>query len=178
MTIAAHGPHRARCGDLCVPPSSLSVNAPARHLGAMRLPPAWLVVLSGIVIAMHVGKMPPAIPVLQQALGVSLVQAGFLLSAVQLAGMALGVLAGMSADRLGLRRSLLTGQIILALASLAGMAVTSPSGLLALRALEGLGLWLARRVRFQRRLSVRWVREANRPLALTQQARAAINFEK
>lgn len=37
----------------------------------MRLPPAWLVVLSGVVIAMHVGKMPPAIPVLQQALGVT-----------------------------------------------------------------------------------------------------------
>jgi MFS transporter, CP family, cyanate transporter len=126
-----------------VPPSSLSVNAPARHLGAMRLPPAWIVVLSGIVLAMHVGKMPPAIPVLQQSLGVDLLQAGFLLSAVQLAGMALGVLIGMSADRLGLRRSLLTGQIILALASLAGMAVTSPASLLVLRALEGLGFLLA-----------------------------------
>ena len=107
------------------------------------MPPAWLVVLSGVVIAMHVGKMPPAIPVLQQALGVTLVQAGFLLSAVQLAGMCLGVLAGMSADRLGLRRSLLTGQAILATASLCGMVVTSPSGLLLLRALEGLGFLLA-----------------------------------
>jgi MFS family permease len=101
------------------------------------------VVLSGVVIAMHVGKMPPAIPVLQQALGVTLVQAGFLLSAVQLAGMCLGVLAGMSADRLGLRRSLLTGQAILATASLCGMVVSSPSGLLLLRALEGLGFLLA-----------------------------------
>ncbi len=109
----------------------------------MRLPPAWLVVLSGVVIAMHVGKMPPAIPVLQQALGVTLVQAGFLLSAVQLAGMCLGVLAGMSADRLGLRRSLLTGQAILATASLCGMVVSSPTGLLLLRALEGLGFLLA-----------------------------------
>ena len=107
------------------------------------MPPAWLVVLSGVVIAMHVGKMPPAIPVLQQALGVTLVQAGFLLSAVQLAGMCLGVLAGMSADRLGLRRSLLTGQAILATASLCGMVVSSPSGLLLLRALEGLGFLLA-----------------------------------
>lgn len=77
------------------------------------------------------------------ALGVTLVQAGFLLSAVQLAGMCLGVLAGMSADRLGLRRSLLTGQAILATASLCGMVVTSPSGLLLLRALEGLGFLLA-----------------------------------
>ena len=124
-------------------PPSLSVAAPQRRLGAVSVPPAWIIVLSGIVIAMHVGKMPPAIPVLQQALGVGLVQAGFLLSAVQLAGMGVGALAGMAADRLGLRRSLLTGQIILALASLAGMAVTSPTGLLVLRALEGLGFLLA-----------------------------------
>ncbi len=124
-------------------PPSLSVAVPQRRLGAVSVPPAWIIVLSGIVIAMHVGKMPPAIPVLQQALGVGLVQAGFLLSAVQLAGMGVGALAGMAADRLGLRRSLLTGQIILALASLAGMAVTSPTGLLVLRALEGLGFLLA-----------------------------------
>lgn len=124
-------------------PPSLSVAPPERRSGALSIPPAWIVVLSGIVVAMHVGKMPPAIPVLQQALGVSLVQAGFLLSAVQMAGMGVGVLAGMAADRLGLRRSLLTGQGILALASLAGMTVTSPTGLLLLRALEGLGFLLA-----------------------------------
>ena len=124
-------------------PPSLPAAAPARRSGALSIPPAWIVVLSGIVVAMHVGKMPPAIPVLQQALGVSLVQAGFLLSAVQLAGMGVGVLAGMAADRMGLRRSLLTGQAILALASLAGMTVSSPTGLLVLRALEGLGFLLA-----------------------------------
>ncbi|MDD2545721.1 MAG: MFS transporter [Burkholderiaceae bacterium] len=116
---------------------------PAPRARGFHLPPAWIVVLSGIVVAMHVGKMPPAIPVLQQALGVSLVQAGFLLSAVQLAGMGLGVLAGMAADGLGLRRSLLIGQAILAAASLAGMGVDSPTGLLALRALEGAGFLLA-----------------------------------
>lgn len=126
-----------------MPPSSISAALPQRRLGAVRLPPAWIVVFSGIVLAMHVGKMPPAIPVLQQALGVSLVQAGFLLSAVQLAGMALGVLAGMTADRVGLRRSLLIGQAILACASLMGMVVTHPAGLLLLRALEGLGFLLA-----------------------------------
>lgn len=129
--------------ETCVPPSCASEAAPRHRLGAWRIPPAWIVVLSGIVVAMHVGKLPPAIPVLQQALGVSLVQAGFLLSAVQLAGMALGVVAGMAADRMGLRRSLLTGQAILAAASLAGMAVTHPTGLLLLRALEGVGFLLA-----------------------------------
>ena len=72
----------------------------------------------GVIAALHIGKLPVAIPVLRDSLGVGLVQAGFLLSAVQLAGMGVGVLAGMAADRLGLRRSLLPGQIILALASL------------------------------------------------------------
>lgn len=113
--------------------------SPAQDRG---LPPAWIVVLSGIVAAMHVGKMAPAIPVLQESLGVSLLQAGFLLSAVQLAGMALGVVAGVMADGLGLRRSVLLGQCILAVASLAGMGVHSPSGLLLLRAAEGAGFLL------------------------------------
>ena len=57
--------------------------------------------------------------------------------------MALGVLAGMTADRIGLRRSLLIGQLILATASFAAMAVTQPIGLLLLRALEGMGFLLA-----------------------------------
>ena len=125
------------------PPSPLSTPMQQHHLRTLRLPPAWIVILSGIVLAMHVGKIPPALPVLQHALNVSLVQAGFLLSAVQLAGMALGVLAGMTADRIGLRRSLLIGQLILATASFAAMAVTQPIGLLLLRALEGVGFLLA-----------------------------------
>ena len=54
---------------------------------AHRVEPALLVILAGVVAALHVGKLPPAIPVLQEALGLTLVQAGFLLSLVQLAGM-------------------------------------------------------------------------------------------
>jgi cyanate permease len=63
------------------------------------------VILAGVVAALHVGKLPPAIPVLRDALGLTLVQAGFLLSLVQLAGMALGVFFGVVADSLGSRRS-------------------------------------------------------------------------
>ncbi|MEY3468736.1 MAG: hypothetical protein RL203_830, partial [Pseudomonadota bacterium] len=39
----------------------------------------------------HVGKLPPALPVLQATLDISLVQASFLLSALQIAGMTLGL---------------------------------------------------------------------------------------
>ena len=53
---------------------------------------AWVVILAGVCAALHVAKLPPAIPALQHELGISLVEAGFLLSMVQLAGMGLGVL--------------------------------------------------------------------------------------
>lgn len=109
----------------------------------LRLPPAIIVVLSGVVAATHIGKIPSAIPVLRDALGLSLVEAGFLLSMVQLAGMLVGALVGLAADSIGVRRSIIAGQSILALAALASMWVTHPVELLALRGLEGFGFLLA-----------------------------------
>lgn len=97
------------------------------------------VFVAGLAAAVHIGKIPPAIAVLGDALGVSLVEAGFLLSAVQLAGMLLGVLVGALADGFGLRRTMLCGLFVLCFASLAGVWARQPSDLLALRALEGLG---------------------------------------
>ena len=92
--------------------------------------------------ALHIGKLPPAIPVLQSQMGATLVQAGFLLSMVQLAGMLVGVLVGLAADGFGLRRSLLWGLGVLTVASGLGALATQPEALLALRALEGLGVLL------------------------------------
>lgn len=104
--------------------------------------PALVVILAGVCAALHVGKLPPAIPVLQQALGVTLVQAGFLLSMVQLAGMCAGVAVGALADGLTPRRSMLIGLVLLAAASAAGGFAPGVTMLLALRALEGLGFLL------------------------------------
>ena len=110
----------------------------------MRKPdPALVVVLAGISAALHVGKLPPALPVLRETLHVTLVEAGFLLSAVQVAGMLLGVAIGAAADSLGARRTMATGLLILFVASLMGGFARTPMGLLALRALEGLGFLLA-----------------------------------
>ena len=44
-----------------------------------RIDPALVVVLAGISAALHIGKLPPALPVLREQLHVSLMQAGFLL---------------------------------------------------------------------------------------------------
>ncbi|WP_228273674.1 MFS transporter [Rhodocyclus tenuis] len=108
-----------------------------------RFSPAAVVIVSGIVAAMHIGKIPPAIPLLRDALGVSLVEAGFLLSLVQVAGMLSGVFVGLAADGVGMRRSVVAGQAILALASLAALWAQHPADLLLLRALEGCGFLLA-----------------------------------
>jgi MFS transporter, CP family, cyanate transporter len=104
--------------------------------------PAFVVVLAGVGAALHVGKLPPALPVLREALGVSLVEAGFLLSLVQLAGMTLGLFVGLAADALGLRRSMIAGLVLLAVCSAVGMAARAPADLLVLRGLEGFGFLL------------------------------------
>jgi MFS family permease len=104
--------------------------------------PSWVIVFAGVCAALHVGKLPPALPVLQDALHITLVQAGFLLSAVQVASMTLGLAVGLSADSLGLRRSMLLGLGLLSFASISGGFVADATGLLCLRALEGLGFLL------------------------------------
>ena len=92
--------------------------------------------------ALHVGKLAPAIATLQEALNISLLQAGFLLSLVQLAGMSLGLALGAFADGLGARRSMLTGLCTLALASVLGGWATGPLPLMVLRVAEGFGFML------------------------------------
>jgi predicted MFS family arabinose efflux permease len=108
-----------------------------------RVDHALLVVAAGVAAALHVGKLPTALPVLRDALGVSLVQAGFLLSLVQFAGMLLGVAVGSAADGLGLKRTMASGLALLALASALGAAAPGAATLMVLRALEGLGFLLA-----------------------------------
>ena len=81
--------------------------------GDRGLVPALLVILGGVAAALHVGKLPPAIGALQDTLGLTLVQAGFLLSLVQAAGMSLGLVFGAWADALGLKRSLVAGLLLL-----------------------------------------------------------------
>lgn len=103
---------------------------------------AWVVIGAGVAAALHVGKLSPALPVLSEALGVTLLQAGFLLSLVQLAGMTLGLLVGLSADSLGLKRSMIGGLMLLTLASLLGGWARDAQTLLLLRAVEGLGFLL------------------------------------
>lgn len=100
---------------------------------------ANLLLIAGIVAAIHVGKLPPALPTLSQTMSLSLVQSGFLLSLVQMAGMCLGLIIGMITENFGLRRSILMGLTVLGLSSILGSLAESANQLFFLRALEGLG---------------------------------------
>ena len=112
----------------------------SERVAAVRLA---VVLLAGIVAALNIGKLPPALPALQQSFGMSLVQASFLVSVFQVAGMSLGLFSGVLADRFGPRFVMAIGLGILAVASAAGALATAPGALLATRALESAGFILA-----------------------------------
>ncbi|MER1967446.1 MFS transporter [Castellaniella sp. GW247-6E4] len=100
---------------------------------------ALCLVLAGICAALHIWKLPPALPALQAELGLDLVESGFLLSIVQMGGMTLGLLIGLVAERIGLRRCVMTGLAILAAASAAGTLFDTTAMMLLFRGIEGCG---------------------------------------
>lgn len=117
------------------------MSSPKTHSADTIWPALW-VLLAGVSAALHAGKTAPALPALQRALGVSLLESGFLLSLVQLAGMTCGLAVGLLADGMGLRRCMMTGLGLLVLASIAGAASQSATSLLVLRGVEGFGFLL------------------------------------
>ena len=116
---------------------------PSLSSGSLWRSPAVWVIVAGISVAMHIGKLPPAVPALREELQVSLVQAGFLLSMIQFAGMFLGLMVGLFADVMGLKRCMLTGLMLLSLASALGATSQTPATLLLTRFFEGLGVLLS-----------------------------------
>ena len=103
----------------------------------------YALIFSGVVAALQIGKLPPALPSLSLALNLTLTQAGFLLSFIQLAGMTLALAIGLSADGFGLKRSMCFGLVLLGIASAMGAMSDSATGLMFWRIVEGFGfLWV------------------------------------
>ncbi len=97
---------------------------------------------AGIVGAFHVGKLPPAISTLRAEFGISLLEASYLVSVLQLAAVSLGIFGGMLADRFGPKRVMSIGLGLLTLASLQGAFSQGALWLLLSRACESLGFML------------------------------------
>lgn len=99
-----------------------------------------LAILAGVVAAAQVGKVPPALPILREELGIGLITAGWVASLVNICGATLGVASGLLIDRAGPRRLMLVSLLILGLGGWVGAMAESGAMLLASRFLEGLGL--------------------------------------
>jgi len=103
---------------------------------------APVVLAVGVVCALHVGKLPIAIPALQQELGIGLMESGWLLSLLQLAGLLLGLPVGLLADQWGPQRVMFMGLALLCVGSFWALLTQNAEGILWSRVLEGLGfLW-------------------------------------
>ena len=98
-----------------------------------------LALAAGYIVGLQVGKVPPALPMLQAELGLPRVIAGLIASSFYCIGAVFGVAGGLLIDRLGARRMIVAGSAVMTLASLAGGLAGSGTLLLATRVVEGFG---------------------------------------
>lgn len=116
----------------------MTVDTPNRPSASIA--PTMIVFLAGVSAALHIWKLPPALPVLQATMGLTLSQAGWMISVFQIAGMLLGLVFGLFVQRVGLKNSILCGLIILSASSVAGAVANNVDALLAFRIVEGFAL--------------------------------------
>jgi MFS family permease len=94
--------------------------------------PILVIYASGVIAAAQLGKLSALLPSMQRDLGLDLTTAALLVSLLEIGGATLGLFAGVVIGRIGARRALLAGLLLLAVAA-AGMSETS--------ATAGLFLW-------------------------------------
>ncbi|MBT3905042.1 MAG: MFS transporter, partial [Rhodospirillaceae bacterium] len=108
-------------------------------LAETQWPVVWVAFGAGIIAASHIGKLPPALPQISTELETGLVLSGWIASMISTMGFALGLVAGALADRLGQRRVLIFGLMMLTAGSLLGAFAESSTMMLVARFIEGLG---------------------------------------
>jgi CP family cyanate transporter-like MFS transporter len=102
-------------------------------------PRIWVLLLAGVVCAMQIGKVPPALSLLRSNLGVDLVASAWILSMFSAVGALSGSVAGAFADRFGARHVTVASLLVMALAAGIGGSAHGATLLLVSRALEGAG---------------------------------------
>lgn len=104
-----------------------------------RWPAVFAAIFAGVVGACAFGKMSPALPLLKTEFGLSLIEAGWLVSAFNALAAGGAILFGLFADRIGPLRFCVSGAVLIGAGSALGALVSGAAGLIALRLLEGLG---------------------------------------
>jgi len=102
----------------------------------------WAVFCGGLVAGAYMTKVPPALPQMRSALGLSLVEATFIVTTFNVLGMLVGIVAGMFADRFGRKNFALAGLLLMAAGGLMGAMVSDFTPLLVSRFIEGVGFIL------------------------------------
>ncbi len=102
----------------------------------------WVAYLGGCLAAFHIGKVVASLPLLISDLGLSLSEAGWLVSLFTLISAFAGSLMGMLADRFGPAKLAVCGLIVAALGSFFGATADSFSLIILSRLIEGLGFIL------------------------------------
>ncbi len=97
---------------------------------------------AGAAVALHVGKVPAALPVLQSELGLSLVQSGWVVAIFSVVAACVAVFLGTVSDRFGHLPLAMVGMVLTALAGVAGALASSGNLLLVTRVFEGFGFIL------------------------------------
>lgn len=100
------------------------------------------VIAAGFAAAMHIGKLPASIPILQSELGLTLFQSGLLLSCIQCCGMFFALLIGSNNDKIGLKNCILLGLGLLSISSILAGFSHSIGILFFMRLIEGIGFLL------------------------------------
>ncbi len=95
--------------------------------------------LIGVVAAMHIGKLPPAIPALRQEFGLTLAQSGWIVSAFNTLGLFASIFMGFATARLGAWRQCVWGMACMAAGGLVGAVAPDAVWLIVSRFLEGVG---------------------------------------
>lgn len=95
--------------------------------------------LLGVVAAIYIGKLPPAIPALRTEFGLSLQQSGWLVSAFNTLGMLASIFMGLATARIGAWRLCAAGLVCLIAGGAIGALAPGALWLLASRFLEGVG---------------------------------------
>src|SRR3989337_1701986 len=111
-------------------------------MGGTRWPAVWAVFAGGLVCGAYVGKVPPALPLQREELGLTLVESGFIATTLNVIGLLVGMFVGVLCDRFGHKRLGLAGLAVMCLAGLLGAAAWDFPSLLASRFLEGVGFIL------------------------------------
>jgi len=124
----------------------------------------WVLFLCGCTVAAHIGKAPPALPLIRNELALSLVQVGSIVSSYAIFVAASGLLLGILVALFGYVRFAIVGVALGGIGSLLGaFAHTLPVMLLS-RAIEG-GGWIFAAIALPALLSVLGT-ERDRPLIM------------